>query len=214
MTGILGRGQGIVLALEYDGLTVRAGDRVPLTPDLHPEQAVEAAVNALGPGHLDHRRIPCSIPASYTVMRGTQGHFDFDPVDDRSVYSGPIHHSIFKGIAMAVKGTITAIKDRVFVTDLDSGDKLSTGGIIIMDDDRTDRGIRDRWARVYLVGPDVDDLKKGDWILIKHGRWTPGVKIDTPEDGEIKVWLIEYPEAVIVAADEDPRRTTVTTRTR
>lgn len=105
---------------------------------------------------------------------------------------------------MAVTGTLTPIKDRVFVRDMESGNKLSRGGIIITDDNNTNRGIRDRWARVYMVGPDVDDLKKDDWILIKHGRWTPGVKITDPVEGEIKVWLVEYPESVVVIADEVP----------
>ena len=111
-----------------------------------------------------------------------------------------------------VKGTLTAIKDRVFVTDLDSGEKITRGGIIITDDNGKDRGIRDRWARVALVGPDVDGLNEGDWILVKHGRWTPGVDI-TGQDGVTrKHWLVEYPEAVLMAVDEDPRDRSVTTR--
>ncbi|RYD20235.1 MAG: hypothetical protein EOP89_14605, partial [Lysobacteraceae bacterium] len=60
----------------------------------------------------------------------------------------------------SIQGALTPIKDRVFVTDLDDGDKVTKGGIIIPGDDKTARGIRDRWARVYLVGPDAaDDLK-------------------------------------------------------
>lgn len=105
----------------------------------------------------------------------------------------------------SVNGKLTAIKDRVFVTDLDDGEKITRGGIIMPGDDKTARGIRDRWARVYLVGPEAaDDLKAGDWILVKHGRWTPGVTITDPEQGDVKVWLVEYPESVLVIADEIP----------
>jgi co-chaperonin GroES (HSP10) len=116
-----------------------------------------------------------------------------------------------------VKGSIIAIKDRVFVTDMDDGENITKNGIIIPGDDRNARGIRDRWARVYLVGPDAaDDLKVGDWILVKHGRWTPAVKIEDAVKGEIKVWLVEYPESVLVIADDiaegdHPRDYAVTT---
>lgn len=105
------------------------------------------------------------------------------------------------------------IKDRVFVTDMESGERVTRGGIIITDDDGKERGIRDRWARVFAVGPDAaDDLKKGDWILVAHGRWTPGVDLDTPE-GSVRVWLVEYPESVIVVSDEDPRNRAIAGRT-
>jgi co-chaperonin GroES (HSP10) len=103
-----------------------------------------------------------------------------------------------------IKGKLTAIKDRVFVTDMDDGEKVTRGGILIPGDDKTNRGIRDRWARVYMVGPEVDDLQAGDWVLVKHGRWTPGVTLDDPEQGEVKVWLVEYPESVLCIADEVP----------
>ena len=105
------------------------------------------------------------------------------------------------------------IKDRVFVTDMESGERVTRGGIIITDDDGKERGIRDRWARVFAVGPDAaDDLKKGDWILVAHGRWTPGVDLET-SNGTVRVWLVEYPESVLVVSDEDPRNRTTTGRT-
>jgi co-chaperonin GroES (HSP10) len=108
----------------------------------------------------------------------------------------------------------TPIKNKVFVTDMDSGEKLSRGGIIITDDDMQARGVRDRWARVWKVGPEVEDLAPGDWVLIKHGRWTHGLDIVQADGSEVRVWNIEYPEAVIVLADEDPRIVTTTTHTK
>ncbi|RYD67983.1 MAG: hypothetical protein EOP83_01740 [Verrucomicrobiaceae bacterium] len=95
-------------------------------------------------------------------------------------------------------------KDRVFVTDMESGNKVTQGGIIIMDDDKKNEGIRDRWAKVYSVGPDVTDLEPGQWILIKHGRWTPGIKLEGPDGADLKVWLIEYPEAVLCIGEDVP----------
>lgn len=110
------------------------------------------------------------------------------------------------------KNTIRAeglipLRDTVFVTDLDSGDKLTRGGIIVVDDNMRERGIRDRWARVYAVGPDVDDLTPGEWVLVSHGRWTPGMDVSLP-DGDVKLWRIEYPEAVLLVSEDDPRDST------
>jgi co-chaperonin GroES (HSP10) len=96
------------------------------------------------------------------------------------------------------------LKDNVFVTDLDSGPRKSLHGILIPDDNMTDRGIRSRWGRVWCVGPDVTDIVPGEWVLVEHGRWTTAIEFDFP-DHAILVWRIEYPKAVLLAADYDPR---------
>jgi hypothetical protein len=92
----------------------------------------------------------------------------------------------------------------VFVTDLDHGPRRSRGGIHILDDNMTDRGIRDRWARVWAVGPLVTDLVPDEWVLVKHGRWTTGIDM-TIDDARLVVWRIEYPDAVMLVCDSDPR---------
>jgi co-chaperonin GroES (HSP10) len=103
--------------------------------------------------------------------------------------------------------TLTPMKDVVFVTDLDSGVKKSAGGIIITDDNMKDRGIRERWAKVHSVGTNITDIKPGEYVLLQHGRWTHG--FDTLLDGEhVTLWRIDYPEAVILVSDVDPRTTT------
>lgn len=115
---------------------------------------------------------------------------------------------------MARVNDFTPIRDKVFVHNMDSGEKLTRGGIIITDDNGKDRGIRDRWAQVWKVGPEVEDLKSGDWVLLKHGRWTPGLTINLEDGSETKVWGIDYPDAVIVLADEDLRLVSQTTHTK
>ena len=42
-------------------------------------------------------------------------------------------------------------------------------------------GIRPRWAKVYAVGPEQKDIQVGQYILISHGRWTRGIKIQDIE---------------------------------
>jgi co-chaperonin GroES (HSP10) len=67
-------------------------------------------------------------------------------------------------IFMAIDvSTFRPLRDQVFVADLESGVMLTKSGIIIPDDNRTNRGIRNRWARVYAVGPDVEDITVGEW---------------------------------------------------
>ena len=96
------------------------------------------------------------------------------------------------------------LKDRVFVTDLDAGMHLTPAGIIIPDDNMKDRGVRDRWARVYAVGPEITDLQPGEWVLVKHGRWTTGIDLELAS-GNFRVWAVDYPESVLLATDGDPR---------
>lgn len=103
----------------------------------------------------------------------------------------------------AIKGTIKPCKGKVFVELLESGQRKSKGGIILRDDNGKDHGIRPRWAKVYAVGEDVDDLFIGDWVLLEHGRWTFGMDIETTT-GVDKVWVIDYPSGVIVVSDTQP----------
>lgn len=111
-------------------------------------------------------------------------------------------------MANAIKAnTITPLHKTVFVKGLDSGVKLSKGGIILMDDNMTERGIRPRWGQVYSVGPEVDDLKPGEWVLVEHGRWTNAIDIAFP-DGDERLWRIDYPDAILLVSSEDPRDTT------
>ncbi len=70
---------------------------------------------------------------------------------------------------------IQALPNDVLVADMYFGEKL-VNGIVIMGDDKVERGIRPRWAKVYAVGKKHQhNFKKGQWILIKHGRWSRGM---------------------------------------
>jgi hypothetical protein len=108
--------------------------------------------------------------------------------------------------ARIIAEALLPLKKNVFVTDLDHGPRVTKRGIIIPDDDMKNRGIRPRWGRVFAVGPEVDDLVPGDWVFVEHGRWTNGIDLALPE-GTVRVWRVEYPNAVLMAADSDPRDT-------
>lgn len=99
------------------------------------------------------------------------------------------------------------IKNNVFVSALDRGMQVTPHGIIIPDDNMTERGIHARWAQVFAVGPEVDDLEPGLWVLVEHGRWTNGIDLELPT-GTVRIWRVEYPKSVLMASDSDPRLTT------
>jgi co-chaperonin GroES (HSP10) len=73
-------------------------------------------------------------------------------------------------------------KDHIIVSDMKFDQRVTSGGIILMDDDKKSSGIRPRWAKIYGLGPEQDDpqLEIGKWILISHGRWTRGITVETP----------------------------------
>ena len=91
----------------------------------------------------------------------------------------------------------------LLVIDMDMGEQVTAGGIVIKSDDGKAHGVKPRWAKVYKVGEDCEiDVKVGQWILIEHGRWTRKIKIDDGE-GEKEFQKVET-KSVIAVADERP----------
>ena len=74
--------------------------------------------------------------------------------------------------------SIKAIQDHVLVADMNFEERQTAGGIVILSDDKTTSGIRPRWAKVIAVGKEQKSIQVGQWILIKHGRWTRGVEVE------------------------------------
>jgi len=102
-----------------------------------------------------------------------------------------------------INGKLSPIGNRVIVSDMYFGEQKTAGGLIIRDDNGTSRGIYPRWGKVHSKGPDnTEEYNVGDWILIEHGRWTRGVKIDEG-NGETTLRMIEA-ESVLAYSDEKP----------
>jgi co-chaperonin GroES (HSP10) len=118
--------------------------------------------------------------------------------------------NIFYGEIMATR--VRAIKNKVLVTDIEQGITKTKAGVILPDDaggessgGLKESGIRPRWARVYSVGPEVDDLKVGEWILISHAKWSRGTPIE--ENGQVfEIRQVDYPDSILLVTDTDPRR--------
>jgi hypothetical protein len=95
----------------------------------------------------------------------------------------------------ALPGKILAI-----MVDKPDGFRKTSGGIIMQDKDATSGAIRPRWFKIYTLGADIDIVKEGDYVLVAHGRWSNGVKIDDLED---KLFQLDNEELLMVS-DECP----------
>jgi hypothetical protein len=96
---------------------------------------------------------------------------------------------------------IQALHDHVLVADMNFGQRMTSSGLILMSDDMRTAGIRPRWAEVYAIGPDQTDIKVGQWILITHGRWTRGAKIED-STGEKTIRRIDTNDILMVSDDK------------
>ena len=78
--------------------------------------------------------------------------------------------------------SLTFLNKDIVVSDMKFDERISKGGIVLLDDDKKSSGIRPRWAKIYGLGPEQNDpqLEIGKYILIAHGRWTRGITIETP----------------------------------
>ena len=106
------------------------------------------------------------------------------------------------GKQYTVENDIKPLKKRVLVSDMQFGATKSKGGIILLDDDGTEAGIHPRWAKVYAIGDQQDDVKIGQWLLVAHGRWSRAFKVK--KDGnELEVRMIDENDILLVS-DEEP----------
>ena len=78
----------------------------------------------------------------------------------------------------------------------------TTSGIILRSDNGKAHGVRPRWGKVYAVGPDQKDVSVGQWILVEHGRWTRGIKIDDG-DGEKVIQKVDT-KCIMMVSDTAP----------
>lgn len=98
--------------------------------------------------------------------------------------------------------TLKFMHDNIVVSDMHFDERISKGGIVLLDDDKKSSGIRPRWAKIYGLGPDVKDpqLEIGKWVLISHGRWTRGITVETPL-GKVTLRKAD-PNDILLVSDE------------
>jgi co-chaperonin GroES (HSP10) len=102
-----------------------------------------------------------------------------------------------------IKGKVTPIRDNILVSDMDFDARTTKTGIFLLNDDGKDTGIRPRWGRVWAVGEEQKEFKVGDWVLVEHGRWTRGIKVEDQDGNETVIRRIDT-DCVMAIADERP----------
>ena len=103
---------------------------------------------------------------------------------------------------------LRALNAHVLVTDMHFGERKLGSGIIMLNDDGKGEGIRPRWAKVFAIGPEQQDVRVGQWILVAHGRWTRGVKIEEPSGNELTIRRVDNND-VLLLSDEQPQDDTL-----
>jgi hypothetical protein len=98
--------------------------------------------------------------------------------------------------------SIKALNDHVLVADMNFKERQLSSGIYLLNDDSRTAGIRPRWAKVYAIGPDQQDIQIGQWILVSHGRWTRGVTIEDTA-GEVTIRRID-PNDILLVSESEP----------
>ena len=101
---------------------------------------------------------------------------------------------------------LQALSDSVLVEDMTFDERISNGGIVLLNDNGKSSGIRPRWGRVYATGPEQQDVRVGEWILVAHGRWTRGLDIED-DSGKRTIRKID-PKDILMSADERPQDVT------
>lgn len=96
--------------------------------------------------------------------------------------------------------SLRPLNDSVVVADMVFDERITTGGIVLLNDNGKGTGIRPRWAQVYAVGPEQQDVKVGDWILIAHGRWTRGIDVED-ETGKHTLRRVD-PNDILLQSDQ------------
>jgi len=104
------------------------------------------------------------------------------------------------------RAQLKPLNDTIIVSDMTFDERISTGGIILMNDNGKSTGIRPRWGQVYAVGPDQTDVVPGQWVCVAHGRWTRGLDIED-ETGEVALRRVD-PKEILLVSDQEPKDVT------
>lgn len=105
-----------------------------------------------------------------------------------------------------ITGDLRPIGTGILVQDMYFGERVTSSGFILADDDGKSEGIKPRWAKIRSMGPKYEgDLKVGDWILIDHGRWSRGVEVEA-EDGSKKTIRLVDNKDILLVSDKDPEQ--------
>ncbi len=102
---------------------------------------------------------------------------------------------------------LIALQDYVIVSDMQFDLKETHGGILLPFSDGKLEGIHPRWAKVYAVGGNQKQVKVGQYVLVRHGRWTRGILIED-ENGEHTIRRVDTND-IMLLSDVEMRDETI-----
>lgn len=98
------------------------------------------------------------------------------------------------------RNQLRPLNDAVIVSDMVFDQRISRGGIVLLNDNGSTAGIRPRWGQVYAVGPNQQDVAVGQWVCVAHGRWTRGIDVED-ESGRRTLRRVD-PKDIMMVSDE------------
>ena len=102
---------------------------------------------------------------------------------------------------------VKAIRDNILCINADFGDYISEAGLIIKSNIKDSQGITPRWMQVFEIGPEINWLQSGQWVLVEYGRWTESIEMQddrfSTDDNKMDVWKVD-PKGCLAVADEKP----------
>jgi len=100
---------------------------------------------------------------------------------------------------------LRAINDNILCTEADFGDQVTEAGLIIKSNVEKSQGITARWFKVFEVGPEIDWLTPGEWVLVEYGRWSEALKVDDERlpEGQNEIWKVD-PKCCLATSAEKP----------
>jgi co-chaperonin GroES (HSP10) len=102
-----------------------------------------------------------------------------------------------------VQGDLSPLKDQILVYNMEQGEKRLSSGIILLDDNGKETGIKPRWCQVYKVGSEIDYVSPGEYVLVEHGKWTYGINVDLEDGSTIYLQKID-PTAILLVSSDMP----------
>lgn len=96
---------------------------------------------------------------------------------------------------------VKAMRNKILAEMIDDpgAERTTSGGIILTEKDGTEGAVRPRWFKVYSLGEGIDWINEGAYVLVDHGRWSQGMKVDN----DLKVYLLDNKDCLMVS-DENP----------
>jgi co-chaperonin GroES (HSP10) len=105
------------------------------------------------------------------------------------------------------QNNIRPLNNTVIVSDMVFDQRITSAGIVLLNDNGKSTGIRPRWGQVYAVGPEQTDVQVGQWICVAHGRWTRGIEIED-EQGPQTLRRID-PADILLVSNQQPQDDTM-----